>query len=369
MAYIQSSNQISAQKPLSDEWFDQPIYYDDRRVPTQNPDFTPYFTTLQSRRMCVLLKRAVVLSRLVLKEASVEMPDAIISGTGLGCIDNTEKFLYAISENDEKFLQPTYFMQSTHNILSSTIAIDLKCHGYNNTFVHRGASFENALLDAIMQLEQRHAQTALVGGYDELTDDYYQFFDRIGIWNFDEGSLPKEKCFASETAVSMLLSSTQNEQTICELNDVELMHKPTPQQMQQSLDTLLTKAGCGLSDIDALLTGINSSAANDKVYHDTIGLFFKNIPVLQYKHLFGESLSSSAIAVYVAITCLRKGYAPPLLIAHPSSCVPENSLSTPSAGTPESLLSNGLKGIKRILVYNHYRNKSHTFILLSSCSN
>jgi len=372
MVYIQSANQISVQKPLSDEWFDNPVYYTGRRVPTLNPDFAPHFSVLQSRRMCVLLKRAVVLSRLALKEASVEMPDAIISGTGLGCIDNTEKFLYSISENEEQFLQPTFFMQSTHNILSSTIAIDLKCHGYNNTFVHRGASFENALLDAVMQIKQGRVQTALVGGYDELTDDYFQFFDRIGIWDFQKGVSPKENCFASEAAVSLLLGNTRNEHTICELNDVVLMHKPTPGQIQQSLDALLTKAGCKLTDIDAILTGLNTHAVNDKIYRNTIDLFFRDIPVLQYKHLFGESFSSSALAVYVAITCLRKGYAPSLLTVDPpatASSIP--STNSPSDASP-TLLTNedaGIKGIRRILVYNHYRNKSHTLTLLSSCSN
>ena len=349
--YIQSVKQISVQKPLSDEWFEHPVYYKERRVPTLNPDYAPYFSPLQARRMCVLLKRALVLSRLALKEAAVEMPDAIISGTGLGCIDNTEKFLYSIMENEEKFLQPTYFMQSTHNILSSTIAIDLKCHGYNNTYVHRGASFENALLDAVMQMEQKRAQTILVGGFDELTDDYYQFFDRIGIWNFatgDNAVSPKKSCFAGEAAVSMLLGNTRNEHSICEINDVGLMHKPTHEQMQETLHTILAKAGCTLSDIDAVLTGLSAHAENDRIYRDTTNALFGDIPVMQYKHLFGESFSSSAIGVYVALTCLRKGYAPAFL----------------SAGKDEDI-----NGIKRILVYNHYRNKTHSFILLSSCSN
>ena len=346
--YIQSANQISAQKPLSDEWFNNPILYDAPRVSTINPDFAPYFSSLSSRRMCMLLKRAVLLSRLTLQEVSVEMPDAIISGTGLGCIDNTEKFLYSIRENGEQFLQPTFFMQSTHNILSSTIAIDLKCHGYNNTFVHRGASFENVLLDAILQMEQERAQTVLVGGYDELTNDYYQFFNRIGVWDFASAVSPKKRCFAGEAAVSMLLSNSRNNLTVCEINDVELMHKPTNGQMQESLDILLSKAGCTLSDIDAVLTGLNTHPVYDQVYRDAIAHLFRGIPVLQYKHLFGESFSSSALAVYVALTCLRKGYAPAIL-------------STDN--------DKDINDIQRILVYNHYRNKTHSFILLSSCSN
>jgi len=346
--YIQSANQISVQKPLSDDWFYNPIFYEEKRIPTINPDFTPYFSSLQSRRLCVLLKRAIVLSRVTLREAAIEMPDAIISGTGLGCIDNTEKFLYTIMENKETFLQPTFFMQSTHNILSSTIAIDLKCHGYNNTFVHRGVSFENALLDAVMQMEQGRIQQVLVGGYDELTDDYYQFFKRIGTWDFEEGTTPKRKCFSGEAAVCMALSNTCNENTIGELNDVELMYQPTAEQMQQTLDAMLEKAGCQLTDIDVVLTGLNTHVEYDRVYMEAIDRFFGGLPVLQYKHVFGESFSSSALAVYIAVTCLRKGYAPAFLSVHGDEDV---------------------RNIKRILVYNHYRNKAHSLTLLSSCSN
>jgi 3-oxoacyl-(acyl-carrier-protein) synthase len=353
--YIQSANQISAQKPLSDEWFDHPVYYDGKRAPTIDPDFTGHFSSLAARRMCVLLKRAVMLSRLTLKEALTDdMPDAIISGTGLGCIENTEKFLHSIMENGEKFLQPTYFMQSTHNILSSSVAIDLKCHGYNNTFVHRGASFENALLDAFVQFEQKRIRTALVGGYDELTDDYYKFFERIGIWNFVRGSSPEKRCFAGEAAVSMLLGTDKNEHTIGEISDVELMFCPTQEQLGEALDATLVKAGCGLSDVDAVLTGLNTHEENDKVYRDVIARFLGDCPVLQYKHLFGESFSSSALGVYVATTCLRKGRIPSFLLADINRETAANAA--------------GINGVKRILVYNHYRNKSHSFILLSSCS-
>ncbi|MDR0395024.1 MAG: hypothetical protein LBH77_07710 [Tannerella sp.] len=364
--YIQSANQISVQKPLSDEWFDNPVFYDEIRVPTLDPGFNEHFSPLEARRMNVLLKRAVMMARLTLQEASVEMPDAIISGTGLGCIENTEKFLWSIMENDEKFLQPTFFMQSTHNILSATIAMKLKCHGYNNTFVHRGASFESVLLDAFMQFERQRIKTALVGGYDELTNDYFKFFERIGIWDFINGPSPKQKCFAGEAAVSMLLGTEKNGRTICEINDVELMYKPSSGRLKEKLDAVLAKAGCGLPDIDAVLTGLSTHAENDRVYNDVITQLFSDRPIMQYKHLFGESFSSSALAVYVAATCLHKNRIPSILLAdnRPSSggvCGSDKgAMRFDTSGN-----KGDMKGVKRILVYNHYRNQSHSFILLS----
>ena len=346
--YIQAATQISAQNPLTDDWFETPLFHTAKRTLSIDPKFADYLTPIMSRRMCTLLKRAIVTSQLTLQKANVAMPDAIITGTGLGCVENTEKFLYMIRDNEEKFLQPTYFMQSTHNIISAAIAIDLKCNGYNNTYVHRGVSFENALLDAIIQFRQHRIGNALVGGYDELTSDYYIFFDRMGILDFAncDPSLPKTMCFAGEAAVSMLLRSEKDEQTLCELNEVEIMYRPTPRQLRQNLDSLLHHAGCTLSEIDAVAVGTNSNPANDMVYEEVVPQLFGNVPVMKYKHIFGQSFISSALGTYAAAVCLQKQLIPAHLLTDR-----EESISP----------------VKRILLYNHFRNRSHSLILLSRC--
>ena len=348
MVYIQSATQISAQAPLTEEWFDSPIYYDKIKALSIDPNFADYLTPIMSRRMCNLLKRAIVASCLTLQKASIEMPDVIISGTGLGCIENTEKFLYSIWENEEKYLQPSFFMQSTHNIISSAIAIDLKCHGYNNTYVHRGTSFENALLDAIIQFRQHKIQSALVGGYDELTPDYFIFFKRIGEWDFSkqEASNPKTKCFAGESAVSMLLQTEKNEQTLCELNGVEIMYRPSIEQIGSHLDSLLRKADCSMSDIDAVVVGTNSNPTNDTIYDAVVPKLFNRLSVMQYKHIFGQSFTSPALGTYAAAICLHKQLIPAHLLT----------------GREENI-----SPVKRILLYNQYQNKSHSLILLTRC--
>ena len=343
--FIQSAHQISVQQPFSDEWFEHPVFHSENRVRSQDPDFKQYLSPLLSRRMCNLLKRAVVLSKRTLKDADIEMPDAIISGTGLGCIENTEKFLLSISENHEQFLQPTYFMQSTHNILSSTIAIELKCHGYNNTFVHRGVSFENALLDALLQFKNNRVNNLLLGSYEELTDNYYTFFGRLGLWDFRPKNDAKN-CFASEAAVSMALTNEKNIHSLCEIKAVKLLYRPTMDRIQQSVNEILEKAACKLSDIDAVMVGINTVPSNDCIYNDFINSILEDTPVMRYKHIFGESLSSSALSVYVAAKCLT------------------------NHKIPDFLLNNREKeinGVKNILLYNHFQNKSHSLILLSSC--
>lgn len=54
-----------------------------------------------------------VASKYALQEAGIENPDAIIVGTGMGCSQDSEKFLKNVIDNNEEFLTPTFFIQST----------------------------------------------------------------------------------------------------------------------------------------------------------------------------------------------------------------------------------------------------------------
>ena len=91
------------------------------------------------------------------------MPDAVIAGTGLGCLEDTEKFLGSIYTLQEHLLNPTPFINSTHNTIAGAIALAIKCHGYNATYTHRGFSFESALLDALM-LASENPEAAILAG-------------------------------------------------------------------------------------------------------------------------------------------------------------------------------------------------------------
>ena len=100
--------------------------------------------------MSKIIKRGIASALIALKDANVENPGAIITGTGWGCWADTEKFLLTMIEQGEEQLTPTAFMQSTHNTVSGQIAISIKCHNYNSTYAHRGVSFERSLQDGMM---------------------------------------------------------------------------------------------------------------------------------------------------------------------------------------------------------------------------
>ena len=120
-----------------------------------------------SRRLSGVLKRALLTALVTLKREGISSPDAIITGTAMGCIKETTDFLREIEKNGESLLKPTNFIQSTHNTIGSLIAIYTHSHGYNNTFSHGKDSLRSALLDAKQQIELGEIQNALVGLYDE----------------------------------------------------------------------------------------------------------------------------------------------------------------------------------------------------------
>ena len=127
----------------------------------------PRIPPLVSRRLSSVLRRALLTSLVTLKRAGIEQPQAIITGTAMGCVDETEKFLRELANDGEGSLKPTNFIHSTHNTISSLIAIHTHCHSYNSTYAHGQRSLESALTDAWLQIALGDLETALVGWHDE----------------------------------------------------------------------------------------------------------------------------------------------------------------------------------------------------------
>ena len=240
-----------------------------------------------------IMKRALATSKEALKASGIDSVDAIITGTGYGCIENTEIFLDALSKEGEQMLSPTYFMQSTHNTISSLVAIQLKNHGYNVTYAHKGISFDSALQDAWIQMQLGKINSALVGGHDEMTETFYNILKKGGVMGQDE-----EMC--GEAAVSVVLGTGKRD-SLCKLVNFKMLHKP-------SKETL--KAVAKDFQADYVLTGISGNHKSDEAYLKECKELFGDSILLKYKHLFGESFTSSGIGLYAEAHCLKAGNIP-----------------------------------------------------------
>ena len=324
--FVLSAKQISMQQPLCEDWMDNPVVYDVPFTRSIDPSFKEYVSPIEARRMGRILKRAMATSKEALKASGCDTVDAIMTGTGFGCIENTEFFLDALSNEGEQLLKPTYFMQSTHNTISSLVAIQTKNYNYNATYAHKGISFESALHDAWLQFRLGKISSALVGCHDEMTETFYRIMKKGGVMGQDD-----ERC--SEVAVSVVLSGdgsalrpfdgpqgpqAQGPQPLCRLTGLKMLHQPTMNDLMDAVTTMLQSADRSLADVDYILTGISGNHENDKAYLAETKTLFGDKPLLKYKHLFGENFTASGLGFYVAAQCLNAGKVPAHLFVNPN---------------------------------------------------
>lgn len=245
--YLLSAAQISAQEPLCEDWKDNPIHLTEPLTRSREADYKQFIPPLEARRMGRILKRAIATACTAMTDAGVGTPEAIITGTGLGCIENTEIFLDALCRQGEDQMMPTRFMSSTHNTMSSIVAINLHANGYNATYAHNTVSFQSALMDALLQLRRGAVHNAMVCAHDEMTPSYHALLCK--------GGYLKGKR-AAECAVSMMLATGNNGRAICEVAGMRMLYRPTEAEKQQALDEL---CGGGADIVDGYpdLFGVN----------------------------------------------------------------------------------------------------------------
>ena len=88
--YLCGAAQISAQQPLTDAWLTAPeALPESTLVRAIDPPFRSLLPAAESRRMGVALKRMAVVADSAMAEAGLGETDAIVVGTGMGCVEST----------------------------------------------------------------------------------------------------------------------------------------------------------------------------------------------------------------------------------------------------------------------------------------
>lgn len=165
MYYINAIASITHQDTFDKTGFSSELKVLEHESELIPPAYKEYIAPKLLRRMSKILRMSVACSLNCLKQAGDVELDAIIVGTGLGCLTDTQKFL----ENYitiEGLLPPTSFIQSTHNTIAGQISLTLGNKNYNITHTQSTVSFEMALQDAMMCLDEG-MDNVLVGVADE----------------------------------------------------------------------------------------------------------------------------------------------------------------------------------------------------------
>lgn len=249
-------------------------------------------------------------------------------------------------ENKEEALSPTPFIFSTHNSLAGQIALLHKCQGYNATYVHRNISFESALMDAQLLLQEQSYNTLLVGGADETTNTSFKILSRLGHFCShpieSNSTTNSSKPYAGEGS-SFCTFESKTETSYAKILSIKTLSFKTNDQIYTALKSIFTANH--VSSVDLVLSAHNGDLNDDRISQHLLSSFDLESKYFAFKSVCGEYNTASAFALYLASNILNKTSIP---------------------GFQYSKITDN-KSIKSILIHNHYRNTHHSFILLSAC--
>ncbi len=348
--FINGVGIISPQKTYDPNVFLTDISrYDQNVLTCIAPDFKAYINPIQMRRLSRMLRIGLSAATICLRNSRISIPDGIITATGYGFLEETAKFLQEILVQGERQLTPTYFMQSTSNALAGLVALTVKCMGYNNTYASRGFAFENALTDAMMQLNENASANILIGSYDEAAEVQYkasirahhfktEYVNNLSLFNTNtRGSIQ------GEGSAFFMLSGKPSESTWGILDDIHQVYKPEQGALSSELEIFLRKNDVTNKSIDLIISGASGDSQHDAVLNALINTFFDDLPQARFKHLSGEYCTATAFAVWLGASILKRQQVPEVVVV-------DTSKIARRPGT--------------ILIVNHYMGKSFTYILL-----
>lgn len=346
--YINSASCISAQDTLNDNILQNlTVKNSSNIIKAIEPNYKEFIPPAMIRRMSKTVKMSSVASYYVLKEAGIEKPDAIIVGTGMGCSQDSEKFLKNVIDNHEEFLTPTFFIQSTHNTVAGQIALGLQCHAYNFTYVNTSSSLEFSLLDAQLQINDGEAENVLVGSTDEQTDRTMELYCLNNTIK-KEADLPADYLHSTtngmiwgEGASFFVIGKDKTENSYAKLKNIQISNKVELNEVKDFIQNFLVQNNLSTHDIDAVILGFSGDAQSDMYYTKAMNLF-PDSAQLYYKHLSGEFNTASGFSTFMACHILKEQQIPEIMMIN--------------AEKKES--------IKNILLYNHLAGHDHSLVLL-----
>ncbi|RLD49809.1 MAG: 3-oxoacyl-ACP synthase [Bacteroidetes bacterium] len=349
--FINGISCISPQQTFkTNKFLNNIIEYKTSMLQAVEPVYKEIIKPAKLRRMSKIIRMGLVCALDAMQQSNNDMPDAINVGTGLGCVKDTEIFLNKLLDNDEQFLTPTSFINSTHNTIAAQIALWIKCNNQNFTFVHKNSSFEHALLESFLLFTEDDYKNILVGAIDELTEENFNLKKSINLWktteisNFELLQSQTQGIIGGEGSAFFVLSDKKTETTFAKLKTVDIVYKfDNDNDIKNHIINLLQRNLLNISDIDFVLYGLNGNHDEDKIYNLLMSELFTQNTSAYFKHLSGEHDSASGFAFWLASMILKNQEIPEI-------CLVDKTKSQ--------------KSIKNILIINHNHNKNFTFTLL-----
>lgn len=345
--YIYGSGIICIQPTFHEDYFyDEVKTYDINGIKSIDPDYKEFIPALQLRRMGKSMRMAVYASQKAIQNAGNPEIHAIITGTGEGCIRDSEKFVEALWENEGGMLNPTPFIQSTHNMAAATIALALGCKGYNMTYTNNSSSFESAIIDSLLYLNESPQENIIIGGLDEVSEQTMQFWGKAGYVRTQNVHIPLDLNnkntgeIIAEGAGFYVVSGEKRKNYLGKILNVKTVFDVD--NLQDFMVEFLQENELNASNLDAIILGNNGDKRYDGIYNSISEQLFSEIPQISFKNILGEFDTVTSLAVELALKVFKNQAIPQIL----------------------NLNGKTKNEYNRILIYNQRRGKNHSLILL-----
>lgn len=348
MLYIHQTYCISPQQDLLQDNIELITEVADKKLLAIEPPYDKIPPGIL-RRMGKSIRMGVGAALPLMAEAN--KIDGIIMGSANAGMDDCVKFLNQIVQYEEGQLTPGSFVQSTGNVIAGQLGLISKNKGYNITHIHLGLAFENALLDAVMQLNTNPSNAYLVGGVDEISPFHYTIETLAGAYKKEEISNKKvydsetEGCIVGEGAAMFIVNGSADG-AIAKVKAISNLHSTDKELVKQQLNLFLQKNLASGEDIDLFLSGENGDNRTLPFYEACETLLADDISIIRYKHMTGDFATASALGLWYACRFAKNQLVPAQMFKKKTS-----------------------KTIYRnILLYNNFKGLQHSFILVSNLS-
>jgi 3-oxoacyl-(acyl-carrier-protein) synthase len=346
MLYIHKTYCISAQQDLLQANIDlinEPV---DKKLLAIEPSYQQIPPGIL-RRMGKSIRMGVGAALPLMSEA--KDINGIIMGSANAGMDDCVKFLNQIVQYEEGQLTPGSFVQSTGNVIAGQLGLISKNKGYNITHIHLGLAFENALLDAIMQLNTNPSNAYLVGGVDEISPFHYNIETLAGSYKAEEISnknlyqSDSAGCIVGEGAAMFIVNSSANA-AIAKVEAIITLHSTDKALVKQQLELFLQKNLAADEEIGVFISGENGDNRTLPFYTTCETLLADDTAIVRYKHMTGDYATASALGLWYACQFIQNQQVPAQMFKNNPSKI----------------------NYRNILLYNNFKGLQHSFILISA---
>jgi len=282
-------------------------------------------------------------AKLALEDAGLQITEENTHSIGVS-IGTTFGSLHSIAEFDRqgliegpKYVNPSHFPNTVINSPASQVSIRFQIKGFNTTISTGFCAGLDAVSYAVDFIRLGRADIILAGGVEELCEETFLGFYKLGCLSGMDGTEPlccpfdarRNGTILSEGAAVLILEEENHARqrgkdiyaTVVGCGnafdtkaEMDFSHKGIG--LQQAINLALKEASLAPKQIGYIASCANSTRGLDRletsVIKDVFGKYAYDIPVSSIKSMIGETFSASgALSLAATAGALQRGFIPP----------------------------------------------------------